>query len=61
MLVFGFAVRIFVEDRGLSFTLGWGVVFLGDFARRARFGDITSWWWGLAGEFALLKLSVGEC
>ena len=46
LLVFGFAVRIFVNYRGLSFTLGWGIVFFWDFARRTRFGDITCWWLG---------------
>ena len=46
LLVLGFAVRVFVDYRGLSFPLGWGIVFVWDFARRARFGDITCWWLG---------------
>ena len=60
-VVIGFAVRIFVDYRSLSFALGWGVVFLWNFTRRLWFGDINCWWWGLARESALLELVVGEC
>ena len=60
-MVIGFAIQVFVDYRCLLFAFGWGVVFFWDFARRARFGDVTSWWWGFAGKSALLELSVGEC
>ena len=60
-LVLGFTIRVFVDYRGLSFVLGWGVLFFWDFTRRTWFDDVTCWWQGLAGKSALLELFVGEC